>query len=151
MTIHLSQLHVGMAFDVLLSICQINCNVKISCNIKITKTSALCSDVYFFIKTKLFSIILIIIFYFDICIKFTLSSQRWRNDNISFDVCFISGGCNFSKRSVKNLEKSVFKIKIYRRADGLEIYCFHFLFAWIMITWLKNIFHGKTRSLAFML
>ena len=31
-----------------------------------------------------------IIFYFDICVKFTLSTitQWWRNDNNLFDVCY---------------------------------------------------------------
>lgn len=58
---------------------------------------------------------------------------------------FRQGGFKFSKRSVKNLakvasfngnseEKIVLKIMAYRRAYGLDIYCFHFLFTLIMIT-----------------
>ena len=61
-------------------------NFFVSCNIKLTRTSFLlcvsdCSPSWG----------QNIIFYFNICIKFTLSTiiqQRSRNDNVSLDVCY---------------------------------------------------------------
>ena len=34
-------------------------------------------------------------------------------------------------------KNSIFKIIVYRQTDGLEIYRFHFLFAWVTVTWSK--------------
>ena len=63
----------NMAFDVLLSAVFVKYSKLesfVSCNIKLF---ALSFDMYFFlIKTLSFSIMVIIIFYFDICIKFAL-------------------------------------------------------------------------------
>ena len=64
----------NMAFDVLLSAVFAKdgkLESFVSCNVKLF---ALCSDMYFFIKTLLFSIMVIITFYFDICIKLILST-----------------------------------------------------------------------------
>ena len=76
----------NMAFDVLLSAVFVKYSKLesfISCNIKLF---ALCFHMCFFIK---FSIMVIKIFYFDICIKFTLLTiiSTTRNGNISLDVC----------------------------------------------------------------
>ena len=64
----------NMAFDVLLSAVFAKdgkLESFVSCNLKLF---ALCYDMYFFIKTLLFSIMVIITFYFDICIKLILST-----------------------------------------------------------------------------
>ena len=86
MTIHLSQLSGCWIWHLTSSWAQFLPNELeffISCNIKITKTY--CSVFWYvlFYKNLLFSIILIIIFYFDICIKFRLSSiistiKKWQ-------------------------------------------------------------------------
>ena len=72
-----------------------------------------------------------------------------------FDIAYFKksrGGCSFSKKSVKNFKKvnslmltmkknSIFKIIVYRQTDGLEIYCFHFLFAWVRVMWSKRVYN----------
>ena len=69
-------------------------NFFVSCNIKLTRTSfLLCVSRFTFLWKSDCSPSWgqNIIFYFNICIKFTLSTiiqQRSRNDNVSLDVCY---------------------------------------------------------------
>ena len=64
----------------------------VSCNIKIRRTLSFCSVLAHFYE----NLIVLhhgdnnFLFYFDMCIKFTLLTitQRWRNDNILLDICF---------------------------------------------------------------
>ena len=79
----------NMRFDVLLSIVGILHLLQYK-DYKNIVPFALCFDMYFFIKTWLFSILVIIIFN-SIMASVSNShcqqqSRRWRNDNISLDV-----------------------------------------------------------------
>ena len=123
------------------SFCQINWNSFISCNVKINRTSffffsALCSVFWYVVSCR--NLIFIhhgdnsFLFYFDICIKFTLSlilsleemnmKKKWKH----LTWCVLFGDKNMSERKQKHSVISKFRIlkalikRITRKATGFK-------------------------------